>query len=237
MPILKVTPWRLERPVPSSMRHCLDVSDGPVVLSVDRRDGVHASLRAGLFAAFSDSELLRYSSFRSAADAERFLLGRGLLRVVLGFLTAMHPGDVEICLGSHGKPFCAAGPQFSVSHSGDLLLIAVHSNCPVGVDLERNDSCFEWEPLVHRVFPPDQVSSIRKLPQSLQSQSFLQAWCHLEARLKMAGVGFGVPMGPRWQWPLVRQWVLDLPQGYVGSLALGSALQAPIADRADGAFS
>jgi 4'-phosphopantetheinyl transferase len=236
MPILEVTPWLVGSPVPSSVRQSLDVSGWPVVLSVDRRDGVNASLRAGLFAAFSGSEVHRYSSFCSAADAERFLLGRGLLRTVLGSLVGMRPGDVEIYLGSHGKPFCEAGPQFSVSHSGDLVLIALHLNCPVGVDLERNDPCLEWELLASRVFSPDQVLSILELPQSLQSQSFLQAWCHLEARLKMAGIGFGVPMGPRRQWPLVRQWVLDLPQGYVGSLALGPALQAPLRDCADGAF-
>ncbi len=228
LPMLGVTPWRVGSPVPFGIRHFSSTASEPIVFLVDRRDGVIASLRTSLLAAFSGDEVARYRSFRNPADADLFLLGRGFLRIVLGLLGGVAPGDIEIQLGPHGKPFCVAGPQFNVSHSGDLVLIALHPSFAVGVDVERDAAPTDWEPIARRVLTPALLSAIRTLPKQRQASAFLQAWCHLEAQLKLVGTGFGARSAADELLPDFRQWLLVLPQGYLGSVATGVAARVPM---------
>jgi hypothetical protein len=58
------------------------------------------------------------------------------------------------------------------------------------------------------------------MPNDRQNQAFLQAWCHLEAQLKMAGCGFAGGHADFIDQCASRQWILDLPRGYVGSVVI-----------------
>lgn len=40
---------------------------------------------------------------------------------------------------SNGKPFLANGPYFNISHSEELIVLAVHESRDVGVDIEKID--------------------------------------------------------------------------------------------------
>ena len=219
-PVQIVVPWRVGEPAPLSACRLLVDEGCPLVLAVYRREGCSPVVLAQLFSYLSADESRRYSSYRRPSDAELFLLGRSLLRTLLALLLGLKPPEVCIVTGPHGKPSCPGGPEFNVSQSGDLVLIAVHPTCAVGVDVEASPGPADWESISCRVLPADVCRAVYALPRERQPLAFLQAWCHLEAQLKMAGTGFHAAPVAYGDSTLLRQWALALPQGYVGSVAM-----------------
>ncbi len=74
----------------------------------------------------TDEEKIRRERFRLAADRQRFALGRGWLRVLLGESLGLPPRDVVLQYGPHGKPSIersqqTSGVYFNIAHSGDVI--------------------------------------------------------------------------------------------------------------------
>ena len=219
-PVQMVVPWRVGEPAPLSACRLLIDEGSPLVIAVDRRVGCNPVVISQLFSYLSADEARRYFSYKRPSDAELFLLGRSLLRTLLALLLGLKPTEVRIITGLHGKPSCPGGPEFNVSHSGDLVLIAIHPTCAVGVDVESSPVPADWESISCRVLPADVCLAVYALPRQSQPLAFLQAWCHLEAQLKMVGTGFQAAPAAHGDSSLFRQWALALPQGYVGSVAM-----------------
>src|SRR5262245_40106295 len=97
-----------------------------------------ASFVASLEPVLSADEEARARRFRFDDDRRRYLGGRGLVRVLLGRYLQIAPDRVRFDYTRFGKPHLAAGVepralQFNVSHSGELLLIAVAAGRALGV--------------------------------------------------------------------------------------------------------
>jgi phosphopantetheinyl transferase len=123
-------------------------------------------------------------------------------------------------------------PQFNLSHSGELIMLAFHARDPVGVDVERQRSDWDWRPIARRCLDPSTVESLLALAPAEAASAFVQAWCDLEAGLKARGVGLvGANDGQAQAMePRLRRWRLAVPAGYAGAVALldpGSRAQAP----------
>lgn len=218
--------------------------DPPLVLCLERREHTSASIQAKLVATLTTGELERLNGYRRQADRERFLLGRGCLRQWLGCWQNLAPDAVKLDLTPLGKPHAPGGPEFNLSHSGDLILIALHPCQPVGVDVERLRPDLHWEPVARRMLAPDQVRELLQLPAAEQPLAFLQHWCQLEATAKATGQGIarttrghqGKPLqqghqstqSPQAREPQTvdgptrgcRHWSLDLPDRYRGCAAI-----------------
>ncbi|MEX1316648.1 MAG: 4'-phosphopantetheinyl transferase superfamily protein [Synechococcaceae cyanobacterium] len=192
----------------------------PLVLRIDRRGNPAALLRERLAATLTPQEWRRHDAFRLQPARERFLLGRGVLRLLLGCWLDREPDAVTIALGSHGKPFCPGGPEFNLSHSGDLVLLALHPCRPVGVDVEQRRPDLNWEPIARRMFGADLVEELLRRPELEQRPAFLQNWCRLEAELKAAGWGIAAAPPPERRSVACLHWTLALPEGYLGHAAL-----------------
>src|SRR5262245_2338852 len=85
---------------------------------------------ADLERCLSPDERQRMNAFRVPRDRRRYLVGRGLLRRLLGRYLAREAHELQFGYSPHGKPYLAPGSaprrlQFSVSHSGELVLIAL----------------------------------------------------------------------------------------------------------------
>ncbi|MFN9386624.1 MAG: 4'-phosphopantetheinyl transferase superfamily protein, partial [Cyanobacteriota bacterium] len=116
--------------------------------------------------------------------------------------------------------------------SGELILLAFHARDPVGVDVERQRSDWDWRPIARRCLDPSTVESLLALAPAEAASAFVQAWCDLEAGLKARGVGLvGANDGQAQAMePRLRRWRLAVPAGYAGAVALldpGSRRQAP----------
>jgi 4'-phosphopantetheinyl transferase len=113
-------------------------------------------------------------------------------------------------------------PQFNLSHSGELILLAFHARDPVGVDVERQRSDWDWRPIARRCLDPSTVESLLALAPAEAASAFVQAWCDLEAGLKARGVGLVAANDGQAQAmePRLRRWRLAVPAGYAGAVAL-----------------
>src|SRR5581483_45309 len=77
----------------------------------------------------ASDERAKAERYRFARDRNQFIIGRGLLRVLLGRYLACEPRDVRFRYSSYGKPsldapLAASGLQFNLSHSHQLALLA-----------------------------------------------------------------------------------------------------------------
>lgn len=220
-PMLRPLPWRLQDPPPLA----LPPSSEPQVLLLDCRDPLPAVSGEGVLAILSPAERERLHAYRRPNDRDRFLRGRVGLRLLLAAWHGCPAAAVVIESGAHGKPFSAAGPPFNVSHSGDLILLALHACQRVGVDVEQLRPGLEWQPIARRVLSEPRLQALNQLPAPARLEGFLAHWCALEAELKAAGTGFSClerqrrTASRRCRQPL-RRWRLQLPVGYLGAVAL-----------------
>jgi 4'-phosphopantetheinyl transferase len=100
-----------------------------------------ADLRPHHLALLDQPERDRLERFVRPADAARSGLGAVLVRVVAADHLGATPQQVTVvrrcprCGLDHGKPKVAGGPQLSLAHSGDLVVVAT-ADAPIGVDVE-----------------------------------------------------------------------------------------------------
>ncbi|WP_191964724.1 4'-phosphopantetheinyl transferase superfamily protein [Synechococcus sp. RSCCF101] len=129
-----------------------------------------------------------------------------------------------------GKPYLPRGPRFNLSHSGGLVLLALHPCLETGVDVERARPELAWQRIAGTVLPAAVQERLAGLPVVDQRQAFLREWCRLEARLKARGWGLAgqrhLPSEPE-AGIRERVWDLELPEGSTGALAVVATSQVP----------
>jgi 4'-phosphopantetheinyl transferase len=221
-PVLRPRPWRLPEQPPLSVLS----PAAPLLLLIERREPLDLPLAAALRASLAPAERQRLAALRRPEDQDCFLRARGALRRLLAAELGCPAAAVPIAVGAHGKPHCPGGPAFNLSHSGELILIALHRHCPVGVDVERLRPGLDWQPIARRVLPESQQLALAALPEVERPAAFLQLWCRLEAGLKAAGTGLAAGLAGGLEAP-VCHWRLALPAGYLGAVALINAPGAP----------
>ena len=143
----------------------------------------------------------RRVTYRSAADRDRFTLGVVVTRTVLGAQLDVAPDRVPIdracshCRRKDGRPRLKgrADLHFSVSHSAGLVVVAVASGCPVGVDVERISTLRE-PAVAELVLSPAERAAYDALAPDARGPAFFRYWTRKEAVLKATGDGLRMPM-------------------------------------------
>ncbi|MCP9800211.1 4'-phosphopantetheinyl transferase superfamily protein [Synechococcus sp. RedBA-s] len=195
----------------------------PATVWLAELDWLTPQRREELLTLLSGEEQQRLQRWRLPADQDRFLLGRGLLRLRLGQALGLDPTRLCFRLGPQGKPALVGlerqdTPQFNLAHSGALVLLALHPERPVGVDVEQHRPGLNWQPIARRHLPSGTLEALEALPAEQQLDGFLQHWCRLEAGLKATGLGLAAVGAP--PPPGLELHDLHLPEGYAGSLAV-----------------
>ena len=100
-----------------------------------------------------------------------------LLSIGAGLLIARFFPGKEPLIAPGGKPYIPGGPEFSLSHSGTLAVIAL-ADVPVGADAEQDR-------------PVGEAVRLRALTgaERADSRDFLFFWTRKEAALKCLGTG------------------------------------------------
>lgn len=139
----------------------------------------------------SNEERTRFRQYRSREAAERYVVTRSLVRGVLAERLDVPPSDVVVSRTPTGKPVLTGALHFNVTHSGDLILMAVSERNPVGVDVERRRPVPRVAELETRWLSEAErkdFATLRRLGVDA-SDAFLRVWSLKEARLKALGVG------------------------------------------------
>ena len=162
-------------------RICLDRSPAPV---------------RALEALLSADERERAQRFRFARDRSRFVVGRGLLRTLLGRYLRRKPDELRFSYGPHGKPALRGESSldtlsFNLAHSDDLALLAV-ARRPVGVDLERVRADLAGDGVVTQIFTAREQETLRTADEARRLDLFFRYWTRKEAYLKAHGAGFSL---------------------------------------------
>jgi 4'-phosphopantetheinyl transferase len=123
------------------------------------------------------------------SDRDRYIVGRGILRLLLSAYNKMKPEDIHFQYGSHGKPSLSGPIRFNVSHSEAMILYAVAHEREVGVDVEFIRPLAEQDALVEEYLTVNEQFQLRALPYRQQLEGFLTCWTQKEAYLKACGIG------------------------------------------------
>lgn len=140
------------------------------------------------------TERERAARFRFDRDRERFVTCRAALRRILGRHLDRDPVSLAFQTGMHGRPSLSGDAQveFNVSHSGDLALIAVCSQGPLGVDVEALRDVPRALDLARRYLHPNEIPHIEAAPPEELNAAWLTVWTRKEAALKSIGAGLTV---------------------------------------------
>jgi medium-chain acyl-[acyl-carrier-protein] hydrolase len=137
----------------------------------------------------------RAQRFRFPADHNRFVVGRALMRTLLGQYVGEDPTRLQFSYASVGKPFLRDhGLQFNLAHSGNLALLAVAGRRAVGVDVEQVRASIETMTIAERYFAPDELALLRAVPPERQRLLFFRIWTRKEAYMKATGLGLYTPL-------------------------------------------
>ncbi|MFC9711451.1 4'-phosphopantetheinyl transferase family protein [Paenibacillus sp. NPDC056933] len=87
----------------------------------------------------------------SLLGAHSWMTSRLFLRNVLAQYMQQQARDIQIEYGPSGKPYIHGGPQFSLSHTKGLCVLAVKpSNTELGVDVEWMRPLLRQQAIIHR---------------------------------------------------------------------------------------
>ena len=139
----------------------------------------------------SPDEDARRRRYRNREAAERYVVTRSLTRIVLSEHLGIPARDIRVSRTEAGKPIVTRGAHFNVSHSGDLVVLALSDARPVGVDVERKREVVRVQALVARWLTETERAEVARLTAhgASASDAFLRVWSLKEARLKALGVG------------------------------------------------
>jgi len=151
-------------------------------------------LRAEHLTFLDDIELARAQQFQRASDSDRSLLGAALLRITAARHLGVRPADVAVdrtcgrCGAQHGRPqLPGSGLHASVSHSGEIVAVALTAEGPVGVDVEEVRA-IDFAAVTDSVCVPAERGEVRS------ALDFYTFWTRKEAVLKATGEGLARPM-------------------------------------------
>jgi 4'-phosphopantetheinyl transferase len=146
----------------------------------------------------SPEEQERADRFHFEVDRRRSVIGRGYLRLLLGEILDLPANKLQFEYDEFGKPSLTPGQglplQFNVSHSGDLILIAITVGRAVGVDVERIRTDLDPDSIAARFFSANECKILASLAGPVRYQAFFVCWTRKEAYLKARGIGLSLSL-------------------------------------------
>lgn len=144
-------------------------------------------------------EQARAARFYFERDRQRYLAGRGLLRLLLGRYLGRPPEGLELTYNRYGRPSLAGSDNlpplhFNLSHSGPIALFAFTLDRPLGVDVERIRSDLDHEKIAERFFSLRERQVLHNLSAMDMALGFFNAWTRKEAYIKALGMGLSLPL-------------------------------------------
>jgi len=147
------------------------------------------------FDILSKDEITRAERLKDTGNASRQVISRGILRLILSNYTRKDPIDLVFGCSEFGKPYLSDPENsdicFNLSHSDNLLLVAVTKEKQIGIDVEKNDGDINISGITALVFSVEEQISLSHSTDPIHE--FYELWTVKEAILKSTGFGFSYP--------------------------------------------
>lgn len=149
---------------------------------------------AGAHALLNEEESIRAKRYHFPRHQRRFTLARAILRIILARYLKVSPSSLIFTTNKYGKPLLVNHPSlhFNISHSGELALLAVSNNHPMGIDLEFFSER-PYEGIAKSLFSPKEIQAVEQAPSHVKPMIFFQIWSQKEAFIKACGMGLSYP--------------------------------------------
>lgn len=143
----------------------------------------------------ASAERMRADRFGTAALRARYVVGRAMLRHLLGELLGMAPGEVPMHRGRRGRPQIdsATGLDFNITHTRSLAIVGVVAGARIGVDVEHEDREANADGLARKFMTQAEQASLTRLPADERRRRFLRLWTCKEAMSKATGDALSAP--------------------------------------------
>jgi 4'-phosphopantetheinyl transferase len=143
----------------------------------------------------SSAEHARAARCGLARLRDRYVMGRGSLRMVLGETLGLPPVAVPIIRGHRGRPMLDADDtlDFNVSHTHDIALIGIVRDAQIGVDVERLDRGINVAGIARKFLTSSERSTLAPLDADDARRALLALWTCKEAMSKATGDALSAP--------------------------------------------
>ena len=144
-------------------------------------------------------ERQRAERFHFERDSHHYIIGRGVLRTLLGRYLRCEPAQIQFCYGERGKP-ALVSPQpsrplcFNLSHSRERAVYAFTWNRELGIDIEYMRPLDDAESIAEHFFSKREYQQLCALPQEAKQRAFFTCWTRKEASIKAGGDGLSYPL-------------------------------------------
>ena len=151
------------------------------------------------YSALSASELERVKRLKSLDNRRRLVSRFTFVRNVLGNIVDIDPAVLEFCQSYRGKPQLAYPANankekprkldFSISHTENILALAVVFDGTVGIDIEAVRTDLEFFDIAMAHFTMENLELLRSMSSNKAAITFHRLWTRREALAKMDGSG------------------------------------------------
>jgi phosphopantetheine--protein transferase-like protein len=126
------------------------------------------------------------SQSKESIHRDRYLLRKGLTRLLISHYTSMKPKEILFKKGTLGKPvFDYPGLCFNVSESHGHFVIAFSAKGEIGVDIEPPRKLKGQDRIIRRFFSHEEKLEVKGAEDSVHG--FFQVWTRKEAFIKQKG--------------------------------------------------
>jgi len=136
-----------------------------------------------------DRERARAGALVFPDSRRRFTGSHGGVRVILGRYLDLDPRALRWEYGPHGKPSLVPPlADVSISHSGDVTMLAACARRPVGIDVERLPDGRHALRIARRFYPAREAQFVADgAGPDGQADRFTRLWVRKEACVKVPG--------------------------------------------------
>ncbi len=141
----------------------------------------------------SDIEREKFNKFRYWKDAQLFLTGRVIVKIIISQYIHMDIEDIIIKIDRYGKPYLSKiqNIQFNISHSGDWVVVAF-STGHIGIDIEKIGD-FDVD-IAKTYFLDTEFQELYQNKNIKKKERFFEYWTLKESYVKFKGLGLFIPL-------------------------------------------
>ncbi len=155
------------------------------------------------YALLCDEERQRMARYRTEALQRRYRITRALVRSALAAHAQRPPQTLQFVESTHGRPEIglpadmADGWRFNVSHTEELVVLAIGLERSFGIDIESPARPVPWRVAQH-FFAEPEVRMLDALDPTRRVARFWDLWTLKESYAKALGLGLSLPFDGFW---------------------------------------